>query len=79
MILCLEQGCRKDIKNGPRTFKHLKMLHLGWMCEVTSVTACITPALGDEGLFLHEDPKASDPEGVHGQLHSGREKPEADL
>lgn len=35
-------------------------------------------ALGDEGFFLHKDAEACDPEGVHGQLYSGGEKPEAE-
>lgn len=35
--------------------------------------------LGHEGIFFHQDPKASDPEGVHGQQYSRWEKPKAKL
>lgn len=40
-----------------------------WLC------VCV---LGDEGFFLHKDAEACDPEGIHGQLYSGGEKPEAE-
>lgn len=48
--------------------KHIHYLHSLGMC-----------VLGDEGIFLHKDPKACDPEGVHGQQYSRWEKPEAEL
>ena len=36
-------------------------------------------ALGDEGVFIHQDPEACDPEGIHGQQYSRWENPEAEL
>lgn len=35
--------------------------------------------LGDKSVFFHQDPKACDPEGFHGQQSFRWEKPEAEL
>lgn len=34
---------------------------------------------GHKGFFFHQDPKACDPEGVHGQRNPRWEEPEAEL
>lgn len=40
------------------------------------VCVCV---LGDKSVFFHQDPKACDPEGFHGQQSFRWEKPEAEL
>lgn len=45
-----------------------------WLC----VRVCVY-TLGDKSVFFHQDPKACDPEGFHGQQSFRWEKPEAEL
>lgn len=45
-------------------------------CVRVRVRVCV---LGDKSVFFHQDPKACDPEGFHGQQSFRWEKPEAEL